>query len=348
MMLSIDKAFEERPAEGANESQIEDIATHYRQWKHEQNQAEAIYQVSREWLPIYERYMGEVMHALNENRITELKRMYENFFRLPLSTGLHGLHFDMTEKYMNPATPANNDDLRRYLEACAFAARNFLLSCPGTDIERLARPPIGNPYCYFLEGHTIYPGADYHYTFAEKISVLLKKFESPVIMEIGGGFGGLAYYCTRDIPNLKYICVDLPENCALQAYFLMSYFPSKKIKLYDGSAWTDDYDVLILPSFGIGDIPDDSVKLSFNSYSLAEMGWPTINHYISTICRVTTDYFYHLNHVHWEVSSDNFPVDLSKFQLLFRNPTNWGKDPRKYLLDQHEFLYFNRNSKFMI
>ncbi len=344
MMLSIDKAFEERSAEGASEDQIENIAIHYRQWKHEQNQADDIYQVSREWLPIYEKYMGEVMDALIGNKILDLKRMYENFFRLPLSTGLHGLHFDMTEKYMNPAVPASNDDLQRYLESSAFSARNFLLSCPGTAIDKLVRPPVGNPYCYFLEGHPVYPCADYHYTFAEKISILLKRIESPIIMEIGGGFGGLAYYCTREIQNLKYICVDLPENCALQAYFLMSHFPSKNIKLYDQSEWNDDFDVLILPSYGIQNIPDNSVNLSFNSYSLAEMGWPTINQYISAICRVTTDFFYHLNHVHWEVSSDIFPIDLAKFQLLFRNPTNWGKDPRKYRLDQHEFLYIHRNS----
>ncbi len=69
MMLSIDKAFEERSAEGASKDQIENIAIHYRQWKHEQNQADAIYQVSREWLPIYEKYMGEVMDALIGNKI---------------------------------------------------------------------------------------------------------------------------------------------------------------------------------------------------------------------------------------------------------------------------------------
>jgi hypothetical protein len=195
-----------------------------------------------------------------------------------------------------------------------------------------------------LEGHTIFPGADYHYTFSEKIAILLRKKSIPVILELGGGFGGMAYYCLRDITNIKYICVDLPENAALQAYFLKSYFPNKKIRLFGEDFESNDFDALIVPSYGIESLSENSVDLSFNSYSLAEMGREAIENYIKLISKFTQDYIYHLNHVHWEVNADSFPIDLNKFQLLFRNPTNWGKDPRRYQLDQHEYLYKSKNS----
>lgn len=339
MMLSIADAFVDRTAPGASINEIEKIAHHYRQWKLAQYDADSVYQVSREWLPIYEKYMGEVMQALQDNQVEQLKTMYEGFFRNPLSTGLHGLHFDMVATYMNPEVPASPEAVKKYLENCAFGARNFLLSCPGTDIEKLVRPAVGNPYSYTMEGHSVFPCADYHYTFAEKISILLRQKSNPTILDLGGGFGGMAYYCLRDIKNLKFICVDLPENCALQAYYLKSHFPNKKIRLFGEAFDENDFDALIIPNFGIESLKENSIDLSFNSYSLAEMGRNTISKYVEIISKITQDYIYHLNHVHWEVSADSFPIDLEKFQLLFRNPTNWGKDPRKYHLDHHEFLY---------
>ena len=344
MILSSADAFVDRRVPGAKSEEIENIAHHYRLWKTEQEQAVIFYQVSREWLPIYENYMGAVMQALQSNQIETLKDMYENLFRNPLSSGLHGLHFDMVSTYMNPDNPANQQAITQYLESCALGVRNFMLTCPGTSVSKLVRPPIGNPYSYTIEGHCVFPCADYHYTFAEKISILLKKKTSPVILELGGGFGGMAYYCLRDIPNVKYICVDLPENAALQAYYLKSHFPTKKIRLFGEIFELNDFDVLILPSYGIESLPENSVDLSFNSYSLAEMGVPSMENYVRIISKITLDYIYHLNHVHWEVSADTFPIDLNKFQLLFRNPTNWGKDPRKYHFDQHEYLYKAVNS----
>jgi len=345
MMLSIADAFVDRTVPGASLIEIEKIAHHYRQWKMEQADADSVYQVSREWLPIYEKYMGEVMHALQDNQVEKLKTMYEGFFRHPLSTGLHGLHFDMVATYMNPDVPASPEAIKKYLEGCAFNARNFLLSCPGTNISKLVRPAVGNPYSYTMEGNVIFPGADYHYTFSEKISILLRNIINPTILELGGGFGGMAYYCLRDIFNLKYICVDLPENAALQAYFLKSHFPDKKIRLHGENFQKNDFDVLIIPSYAIELLSENSTNLFFNSYSLAEMGLETIDKYINIISKITEDYIYHLNHAFWEVSADHFKIDLNKFQLLFRNPTNWGKDPRKYHLDHHEYLYKSKYSK---
>ncbi len=67
MMLSIADAFVDRTVPGASLIEIEKIAHHYRQWKLAQADADNAYQVSREWLPIYEKYMGEVMQALFRN-----------------------------------------------------------------------------------------------------------------------------------------------------------------------------------------------------------------------------------------------------------------------------------------
>jgi hypothetical protein len=341
MLLDITKSFIDRHSEGADNSKIERISRAYQAWKSTQTASSSEYQVSREWLPIYSNYMAKVSKALLEEDITNLKKMYENFFRDPLSMGLHGMHFEMVEKYMTPGVTPTQVDLEAYAKFSIKYVNNFLLNCKGAPIKALERPPIGNPYGYQLDNITVFPCAEYHLSFARKIGALLRTTQSPVVMELGGGFGGMAYYLLRDYPSIQYVGIDLPENAALQAYYLMSYFPNLKIRLFGEENCGDpaDYNVLIMPNFAIESLPANSVNLSFNSYSLAEMSVDSINNYINLICQITKDFILHLNHVYWEVNSDNFPIDYNKFQLLFRNPTMWGKDPERYSLDHHEFLY---------
>ncbi len=343
--IDLDDAFINRPTTGTTTENLLRIASVYRLWKKTQAECPSHYQVSREWLPIYNQYMGDIKATLYNNDLIRLKFLYENFFRVPLSTGLHGLHFNMYDKYMAPNIIIANDDLKIYLESCVHSAYNFLKSCPSDSLDVLTRPPIGNPYSYNINGKTIFPCAEYHYSFSQRIRILTSKIDNPTVLELGGGFGGLAYYLLRDSgKKIKYIAIDLPENCALQAFYLMSHFPDLNIKLYgeDDSNATDDYDVLIMPNFAIGDLAEDTIDLTFNSYSLSEMSQESIDNYLALICKITKEYIYHLNHVYWEINADNFAIDLNKFQLLFRAPTVWGKDPSNYKLDQHEFLYTRR------
>jgi hypothetical protein len=344
MLLDISKTFIDRKLEGADNNSIKRISETYKKWKLIQNNARLEYQVSREWLPIYSQYINKISQSLLQSDILNLKKMYENFFRDPLSTGLHGMHFEMVEKYMTSGVNPAQNDLQEYEKFALQFAYNFLVNCQDVPVSVLERPAIGNPYGYKLDDVEVFPCAEYHYYYARKIGTLLRNIQSPVVMEIGGGFGGMAYYLLRDYSNIQYIGVDLPENAALQAYYLMSHFPNLKIMLWgeDGVSNNIDYDILIMPNFAIENLPENSVNLSFNSYSLAEMSVETANNYILHMCKMTKDFILHLNHVYWEVSSDNFPIDYNKFQLLFRNPTMWGKDPANYLLDQHEFLYVSK------
>ena len=345
MILSIADGFNNRVTPGANNISLQRISSSYKTWKDIQKKSGSEYQVSREWLPIYSKFMQTIIKSLNDGDLLSLKRMYENFFREPFSTGLHGLHFEMVERYMDKNISPSNEDLAIYLKNCMSYAQNFLLSCRNVPVSALFRPSIGNSYGYTLDGCNVFAGAEYHYYYAQKIRLLLKEHISPTVMELGGGFGGMAYYLLRDFPGVKYIGVDLPENAALQAYYLMSHFPHLNIKLWNEPGIFDEdmtYDAYIMPNFAIPSLQENSITLSFNSYSLAEMSIESINNYIKIICSITKKYIYHLNHVYWEVSADNFPINFEKFELLFRNPTMWGKDTSRYDLDHHEFLYIAR------
>ena len=150
----------------------------------------------------------------------------------------------------------------------------------------------------------------------------------------------------KHIKGLKYYCFDLPENMALQSYFLSSCFPDHKVVLYGECDLANlariDGDIIILPNFAMEKIPSDFCDLSFNSYSLAEMEPAAINNYVEILCKATKSYFYHINHaVNCKMSSDLFPIDFSKFELLQRAPAMWGGN-NDQVIDIHEYVYRNK------
>ncbi|MGH8641491.1 MAG: putative sugar O-methyltransferase, partial [Burkholderiales bacterium] len=49
----------------------------------------------------------------------------------------------------------------------------------------------------------------------------------PRILEIGGGYGGLAYHLKTLLPRARYIAVDLPESLLFAALYLTTLFPDE-------------------------------------------------------------------------------------------------------------------------
>ena len=350
MELSLRNAFIDRinVSTSSDNELMERIGKAYRYAKSLQLTAAKHYQVGNEWLPIYENYMGHIMQALREQNTTELKSQYKNFFRESLSTGLHGLHFEMVEKYMTNGKPISQSDMSTYADSIMHNFNMFLKGSPNFDIKKLVRKSIGNPYGFEVDNHFIDYGSEYQYHYSRQIIKLLNQASETVIMELGGGYGGMAYYLMRDYPQATYIGYDLPENAALQAYYLLTAFPDKKIVLSgEANLSTQDFksvDAMILSNFEMDLLPENSIDYSFNSYSLAEMELDAIKNYLNIICKCTRQYFNHLNHaVFANLSADNFPVDLEKFELLFRFPMMWGKFPgRNPTIDEHEYIYRRR------
>ena len=68
---------------------------------------------------------------------------------------------------------------------------------PDSDVTELDAPRIGNPWGYSFNGALLYEPAfeyDYHSSYFTR---LLAGIEKAVVLEIGGGFGGLAYHLLK-------------------------------------------------------------------------------------------------------------------------------------------------------
>ena len=100
---------------------------------------------------------------------------------------------------------------------------------------------------------------------------------APRILEIGGGYGGLAYHLKTLVPGARYIVVDLPESLLFSALYLTTLFPDERNVLvtspemirndleHPGFTFVPNY---LLRATGNGDLRLD---LAINTLSLSEM-----------------------------------------------------------------------------
>ena len=342
---SVEKGFAACGEEAQDDSDILNrICAAYNKAKDVQRYASLVYSPSNEWLPIYERQLGEVISVLSNRDIDKLGNIYGNFWRDPCSTGLHGLPVDMKKHFFGKRIGRRygmlwlNDVLHRYRLWYSLLGNTH-------EIAALDSPNIGNPYGYFIEGQFIKGGSDYLHYYATLIGRLIKAETSKCVVELGAGFGGMAYYLCRDNSDLTYIDFDLPENMALTAYYLLKAFPDKNILLFGEANLTpesiEDNDILIMPSFEIGNLPAESADLVFNSYSLAEMSPETISVFVTEFMRIikANGYFLHVNHnKNSLVVADDFGVDPVQFGLLYKIPALWNI-ARNSRMDEYEYLY---------
>lgn len=331
----------------ADPSKISRIISAYQKAIAVQAVSEDCFQIGNEWLPIYEKNMGSVMSALKDGNINVLQEIYDNFMRHPSSTGLHGMPADMHKCYFSGSISLKHKKWYLYDYLHRINLWKGLLG-DSASLKQLESPMIGNPYGYYIDGHFIKVCSDYQHYYATCIDRMTSEnpeVERRVIVELGGGFGGMAYYLIRDSKNKVYVDIDLPENLALASFYLMHAFPEKKVFLFGEGELTEetfkDYDIILLPNFEVKKIPTCSTDLVFNSYSLAEMSESAISCYVDELSRSIkpAGYFYHVNHTRESlVKADDFGIEKNCFTLLNKTPALWNA-ARNLLMDENEYLY---------
>jgi len=170
--------------------------------------------------------------------------------------------------------------------------------------------------------------------YGEVMAGLIKDIDRPVVAELGGGCGRLAYYLIRNYKsNLKYIIFDLPEILCVSAYYLMCCFPNCKTYLFGESnnnrSIPDNVDFIFMPPCGIDLIENNNVNLFLNECSLGEMTPSVAENYLVKIDLVTKDYFFHMNHENYRntfhdneksLIAPEYLEYLNNFKLVFKYP----------------------------
>ena len=333
--------FEQKGSVPIRDEHLQRILVAYQKAKASQPAAPEVYQVSNEWLPIYRDQFQPSIDLMMSGNKNKTRRMFENFFRDGISTGLHGMPTNMHAAYFSGRI--SNRDVKLYLVDALFRLSIWQELMPSHSPAELVRPDIGNPYGFWASSNFITPGAEYQHYYAHKTVALMKDIGQKTILELGGGYGGFAYFLKSIESGARYIDIDLPEVLALSTFYLMTAYPDAKFVLHGEHEGPEipDFDFWMIPNFDFGVVSPGSVDLVFNSYSLGEMAHDTIEAYVAHFSRISPKHIMHINHVKFAVrSAEAFGLEHAGFRLKEREPTRWNLG-RQLDMDEDMFLYEN-------
>lgn len=130
-----------------------------------------------------------------------------------------------------------------------------------------------------------------------------KEEEKLLILDIGGGYGGLSRVLKHYYSKSTNVIIELPELCLLGSYFLKKCFPKKKFGFFDdfknlekiNYKDIEEYDFVFLTPPFIEKFEKNIFDLAINTTSLGEMTDDMQEYYVSNIERITKEYFYSVN-----------------------------------------------------
>ena len=243
---------------------------------------------------VRQRGLEPFLQALLGRDIAALRNMFRNFYRDPCSSGLLGAPNGLSKAYFGGAI---KDVYRRfYLGHVLYRFDYWVAQTDGRfTLRDLAGPGIGNPFGVLMDGTHISVGAEYAHYCAHRIVSLLDTRKA-TIAEIGGGFGGMAYYLLRDKPGVTYLDFDVPERIALASYYLLRAFPQLNFILYGEEKLTREAlrrgAGALMPTFALAEVPSGAVDVTFSSHALSNLSSQAIVEYLNQIERVTRGHFF--------------------------------------------------------
>jgi putative sugar O-methyltransferase len=202
-------------------------------------------------------------------------------------------------------------------------------------LSKLAYPRYGNQMGANIKDETgdqvfVGSGSFFNEIYGSLLSNLIDDVKRPIIADLGGGYGKLAYFTLRDLEDFCFIDFDLPETLCLAAYYLMKAWPTKKVLLFgeaefDTSSF-EQYDMIFMPSSMIERLKSNCIDLFLNKNSLGEMNSDAAINYLKYIS-LSTKYFFHMNHdIHPNIYGQGkrgllgyeYPINSENFKLIMR------------------------------
>ena len=82
----------------------------------------------------------------------------------------------------------------------------------------LSYPRFGNQVGAIVDEQFVGTGSFFNEIYGSILSGLIANKDRPVVADLGGGYGKLAYFTLRDLPQFSFIDFDLPEVFCLATY----------------------------------------------------------------------------------------------------------------------------------
>lgn len=114
----------------------------------------------------------------------------------------------------------------------------------------------------------------------------LEEIDNPVILEIGGGYGSLAYHLKTLFPKFLYVIIDLPETLLFSAIYLTTIFGVESVLLVNEETTLSpeemaNYSFVLVPNHLLSTLSDLRIDLSINVQSFQEMTATQVDEYLA-------------------------------------------------------------------
>jgi hypothetical protein len=282
------------------------------------------YAVGRNWGNFLRHTRPTYYEALARGDVGAIDGLLAHFFRNELSTGIFG----GADEYSAVVRAGVG-----LYEGTRQQFHVWRHSGVAVDVGRLASPLVGDPYGVRVGDRIVHPNTFTNDARAAFLLGLVAGIERPVIVELGGGFGGLGHQLFAHGASPVYVDFDLPDNLLVAAYFLSAAHPDKRVLLYDGTqglltrSLLLDFDIVLMPHFALTGLDDLAADLFVNLISLAEMDHATVVEYLRQVERVCAGFFYHENLLENGDSYEAYPVqtfpELASFKAIYATPSRW-------------------------
>ncbi len=260
--------------------------------KSEQNNKSTLYKPSSLWQSQINESYSFLLESFEKNDIEKFLYFLQNFGIWDKYLGVENQN--LIKKYNK------NLFLKKFLTDEVFGGQLDLWRSfnKKRDLNDLDFPRHGNQIGAFVENKFLVIGSCSNQMYAEILQHYLNKKKN-IVLELGGGYGKLAYYMLKQNFNITYFNFDIPETLVLSSYYLSKCFPNKNNFFYGEANFNRNislkYDLIFLPSWEIENIDNDSVNLAINKNSLGEMDPDAAENYLKHIHR-TSKYFFSMNH----------------------------------------------------
>lgn len=200
--------------------------------------------------------------------------------------------------------------------------------CKYIGVSSMRDSLVGNPKFTTYEGVPITKSSLEHAYMTEEISRNVK-FEPLNVLEIGGGFGGLAWMLSKKWTIDRYVLVDHPSCLTIQKWFLSQVCPADNFEFL-----TPDQ----LDEIG-------TVELAINTRSFGEMDLVEVQTYMIELERLVSPggYFFTINWNKKIIEFEDIPIDYRLWREVFRK--DWPRFIDANPMVEALYLRTNENLK---
>lgn len=303
--------------------------------------APEVYRPTKFW----EQFAELHLQQLNSDGFSQFKRtINRNYFQFQLTNPLHSQARLMWSRWLrSPSmaplkahfTPGHELPLegvrlgksaRRasYSRYVALLADFVRARDTSSLLEKLDEPLAGNPICIDYKSHRVSEdlcNSVLEFT-AVNDSLPVDGLKDATVIELGSGYGRLAWVYLSALPSIRYVLVDIPPALAVAEQYLAETLPGRKIFGFRRFAAEADVeqelgaaDIVFLTPNQLDLLPSLKGELFINVSSLHEMVQAQIDRYFEVIAEHTSGWFYSKQWIKSLNSADEVVIERNQYPV---------------------------------